>query len=339
MAAQYNLVSATKSGTYLAEVPFQDLQGEFFYNKPDEIRFSIHEQTLNALTKNAFYPALTEVILYRNDVKVFCGPLWSVSMSKDSGKVSCVAGDISSYFDVRLVVGTSYSGTYANIAWQMIQETQSKTNGNLFITRGTNPGGGAPSDTVLPKVGTYMSDQFADFSDLALGFDWNITPDRVYHQYWPRVSTPSNVRLEFGGAVRTYGITYDGRYHANEVKSIGKNDSISSTVVDSTARAKYGLQEFVGSNTALSTLTALDSFNAGILEDRKAPRVDISISLAMDSVNPLAGDIKFGDNIPVVIDDGYHQVNSLMYCTGYQLTLGPQTEETFVVYTKKIGDL
>lgn len=329
---EYTMIATTRTGEFIAEIPFDNLQGEFFYNKQDEIRFTIHEEVLNSLDKDKFYPAKTEIVLLRNGKPIFCGPLWTINYSESNNKAGCVANDLSSYFDNRIVVSDTYEGSYGDMAWEIIADTQALTMGNLGVTRGLEVGPGAPSGVLGVKAGTYVTEVLTDLSELEDGFDWNIGPDGVYNQYYPRLQVPSSVVFEFGGVVKSYAITYDGKYTGNSVVTRGKNDAMSTTAINSTSRSMYGLQEYVGSNTSLTTMDQLDSYNAELLNLRQWPRKHVTIVLAQGSVSPFDDDFEFGHVIRTVINDGYNQIDQPMRCQGYQLSIGPQGEETLVVY-------
>ena len=329
---EYTMIATTRTGEFIAEIPFDNLQGEFFYNKQDEIRFTIHEEVLNSLDKDKFYPAKTEIVLLRNGKPIFCGPLWTINYSESNNKAGCVANDLSSYFDNRIVVSDTYEGSYGDMAWEIIADTQALTMGDLGVTRGLVVGPGAPSGVLGVKAGTYVTEVLTDLSELEDGFDWNIGPDRVYNQYYPRLQVPSSVVFEFGGVVKSYAITYDGKYTGNSVVTRGKNDAMSTTAINSTSRSMYGLQEYVGNNTALTTMDQLDSYNAELLNLRQWPRKHVTIVLAQGSVSPFDDDFEFGHVIRTVINDGYNQIDQPMRCQGYQLSIGPQGDETLVVY-------
>ena len=143
--AEYIIESRTRSGQFLAQLPFRDLSSEFYYSKTRAARFTMAKSDLNELTYDDIYPAKTEIVIRRDGIAVFCGPLWDLSVGSDD-VVKLVAEDLSSYFEKRKInVTEKLIGSYGDMAWGIISDSQSRTNGNLGITRGTTVGAGAPA--------------------------------------------------------------------------------------------------------------------------------------------------------------------------------------------------
>ena len=143
---EFRLESRTRDGKWLADLPFRDLQAEFFYNKPSTLRATLSTTALNQLTKEFIEPARTEVQLWRNNVCIFTGPLWDLFISSGEGTAKLVCESIESYFSKRYVKSAANrTGTYGNIMWSFVVDTQAQQFGNLFVTRGSTTGPGAPS--------------------------------------------------------------------------------------------------------------------------------------------------------------------------------------------------
>lgn len=335
---QYVIESRTKSGQYLATIPFRDLNGEFYYSKTRSMRFSMAQSDLNMLTTDDIYPALTEIIVYRDGEKVFCGPLWDLTISSTEHTVKCVAGDLSSYFEKRTIpVDQKLSGSYGDIAWTMITQSQSRTGGALGITRGTTVGGGAPSGTNFKlTAGKYLNEIHEDLSDGKNGFDWTITPDRVYHQYYPRLNSRANVRLEYGGNIKSYSDQIHGKYMGNSLRTVGKDGVLSDVVVDTNSRTKFGLMDHLAEQTGLSNINLLNDHNARQLDLRRVPYQSPGIVLNSTLIDPFAGDINYGQVATVVIDDGYTQYNKDMLCKGFSMFYSKSGNETFTLYMEDI---
>lgn len=336
--AEYIIESRSKTGTYLAHLPFRDLQGEFGYNKADEVRFTMALPHLNELTENDIYPAKTEIWVIRNGVKVFCGPLWDLHISSSNNQVSLMAQDISSYFEKRqLTTARQLTGTYGSMAWTLISETQSRTNGNLSITRGTQvPANGPSASKYKIKSATMLDVALEELYDGSNGFDWTITPDRVYHQYYPRLRTRAKVRLEYRGNIKSYADAIQGKYIGNSVRTIGKDGLLSDFAINSNSQTIFGLMDFVGEQTGLSNKGLLNEHNARTLERRSAPYRDPTIVLNSEMLNPFEGDIGFGQIATVVIEDGFVQYNKDMLCKGFQLHYSKSGSETFTLYMNEV---
>lgn len=331
--ADWQIESRTKADAYLATLPFRDLQGEFYYSKTQEVRFSMSLSSLKDYTQNDIYPAKTEIVVKRNGVAIFCGPLWSMSISSQDNKVSLMAQDISSYFTKRDIKSEAVlSGAYGDIAWSLISESQSRTNGNLYITRGTTVGGSAPSGNYTPTNGATLADTLEDIYSGSNGFDWVITPQRVYNQFYPRINSNANVRLEYGANIKSYSSQIQGIYIGNSVRALGKDKLLTSSVVDTTSQGIYGLMEHVESATGLENIGLLNDVATQTLADRRNPKDIPQIVLNSTLVNPFEGDITYGQLARIIINDGYISYDKVMKNVGFQLTVGRHGEETFNLY-------
>lgn len=341
MPAVWRLESREMDGTYLAPIKFRNLQGEFYMNRK-QIRFEIPLSS-SRLNYTTFFPRKHEIWGYRNDELVFAGPLWDVTASSKENKLSCYAAGIESYFDTRLasVVDRAYSNTLGNICWQLINSTQALTNGNVLVTRGLAVPGYAPSMTwkYSWKELATLTDVHNELADSDIGFDWEITPQRVYNQYWPRIMSNSNTRLEYGGNVTSFSLQAMGKYEANTVIVKGAEGIVSSWAIDTTKRSEFGLSHYSASETSIKSQALLNAHAAMLLKLRRDARMVPSLTMRSDVINPFAGDIKYGQIAPVVIDHYWAQVNQPMRLMGFQITVGKQGNETFNLYLSDMREV
>ena len=222
------------------------------------------------------------------------------------------------------------------MAWKIISDSQSRTNGNLGITRGTTVGAGAPAGYYNAKRGEYISQAHETLADGKNGFDCVFTTDRVYNQYYPRIATRANVRLEYGANIQSYSNFIQGKYIGNDLLTIGKEGLLSDSVVDTNSQAEYGLMEFVAEQTNADNVPLLNLHNERSLARRRIPRQEPTIVLNSELVNPLEGDIGYGQVTTVVINDGYTQYAQDMQCTGFSMNYGKPGNETFTLYMAEI---
>lgn len=338
--AEYTLESRTRDGRTLFIFPFRNLQGEFYKSKSSTIRWEVPLKKLEASTSD-FYPGKTEVALLRDDKVVFVGPLWEVNVSSNDSKVSFSASSLDSYFNYRRIsADVTYTDSYGNIAWLIMQASQAMPDGNLGIVRGQTVGAGAPSGTVkyTYREGKNIYNVLTELTDMSDGFDWEITPERVYNQIYPKINTRSRISLEYGGSVTNYSVQNMGGYAANDVLVQGP-DKTFAHVVDPIKRAEYGLRQYTTSNTSLKSATTLNHYAEFILSQRKDNRIVPQVVVRSDLISPFDGDLSYGQIVPVVIEDGWVNVNQDMRCVGYQLTLGKHGEETFAVYLEDLREV
>lgn len=329
--AEFILEARTRAGTYLATLPYRNLQGEWFRNKPCQIRWEMPYLNPN-VTQETVFPGKTEVWLWRNGQKIFVGPLWDCNPSSSTKSMNCGAESIDSYLNMRRVVTNSSftSTTRANIAWSLINASQALTDGALGITQGLMAI--TPAITVSYKAseGKIIYDIINDFSEQADGFDWEIDVNRAFNTY-VRASTASRIRLEYGGNVLGYALQVMGKWAANDIFVQGYQGALSQITVDTAKRAEYGLRHLVESASNLTSQIQLNSFAAQLLKVHRDTRYVPQLQLGT-TINPFDGDIGYGQTAPVLIDDGWVQVNQVMQCSGWQLTVGKQGNETFNLY-------
>jgi hypothetical protein len=347
--ADWLLRFQTRTGTYIGETPFFDLQGEFRKNQPDEIRFKVSSQELIKYVDpvTQIEAGVTEVMLLRNNIPVFLGPIWTITAGSKEKYLNCMAQDISSYFKQRIVAAdTKFTKKrYAYGAWKLIQDSQALSYGDLGITLGqdapTNPTG---SWSYTRKSGTKIYDAIDKLSQGANGFDWEINTSRQLMLYYPRIQTPSNIILEYGagGAIRTYSVQQIGTYAANEVFVRGGGKIVSSTYSDTPSKIKFGLRHWVGSDSSMKSKAKVDAFARSQLTLRKNPRAIPSIVVDTERLNPFEDGVGYGTLFNTTISDGWVQFQGTMRCSGFQLTIGKSGQETFVVYvndTREIEDV
>lgn len=346
MTADFTLRLQQRDGTYIGEIPFFDLQGEFYMNKQSEIRFKTSSiDLINYVNPvSLLKEGLTEVVLLRNNVKIFTGPIWTISTTSSEKVLTITANDVCSYLNQRYIASdTKFTKKrYAYGAWKLIEDAQAKTYGDLGITQGldatSNPTG---SWSYTKKSGTVILEAITKLSEGTNGFDWEVTPDRVFNTYYPRLQIPTNINLEYGGNVKAYAVQGMGTYVANEGFMRGGSKLVSSVYSDAESQQFYGLRQYCGTDSSLKSKTKLDSAAKQQINLRKAPRLVPQITLATELLNPYEDNFGYGSIFNTYISDGWVQFDGAMRCSGHQLTIGKHGQESFVLYmndTREIED-
>lgn len=111
----------------------------------------------------------------------------------------------------------------ASIAWQLVQATQGKTGGNLGISRGTGQTTGYLR-TRLFTAGKGIADSISQIGELDGGFDWEIDPQLRLNVYNPARGRPTDVVLDFGGAVASFTRAVMPAEYGNAVRAIAGTD-------------------------------------------------------------------------------------------------------------------
>lgn len=337
--ANYVLESRSKTGTYLATLPYRNLQGEWFRNKADQIRWEMPLYN-NGLTRTNFFPAKTEVWVWRNNAKVFVGPLWDVTASSDSATMSCAAEGLESYLEGRRVKeDVKYTGQRQATAWDLINGAQTGTDAPLGFTSATLPACPTLIISWLKNDGEYIIDAIESLAKGNFGFDWEIDIDRKFQVYYPRPAVASGITLEYPGNIKRYSAQLMGKFEANDIFVKGKDALRSQPVIDTAKRAEFGLRQLVVSATDLNTQDQVNDYGEQVLALHRDVREIPQVSIAATQVNPFAGDIWFGETAPVIINDGWVQYNTAMRLNGFQLTVGKNGNETFVLYMSDLREV
>lgn len=338
--ATWELQSRDRTGTFLGAIPYRNLQGEWFRNKPDQIRFDIPLYS-NDLTRSTFYPGKTEIWALRNGVKQFVGPLWDVTASSQDGVMSCSAEGLESYLQVRRINEDVYfTGRRDQTAWSLINTAQTGTDAALGITQGS-------INTTTPthnigwkrNDGIMVADAMDTLSGGAQGFDWEIDVNRAFNLYYPRPYVASRITLNYPGTILRYSVQIQGKFEANDILVTGDQDVISQPTIDTVKRAEYGLRQYNESNTDLTTQTQVNDYSQQVLRLRRDARETPSFVLDVNYVSPFDGDIWFGQTAPVVISDGWTQYNQTMRLNGFQCTVGKQGNESFNLYMSDLREV
>lgn len=343
--ADYTMRLQTRTGAYIGEIPFYDLQGEFRMNQPDEIRFKTSSKDLIKWVDpvDQLEAGITEAVLMREDSAVFVGPIWNITCSSDNKYLSITANDVASYLKQR-VVATDTKFTkkrFAYGAWKLIADAQARTYGDLGITLGQDASTPTGSFSFTKKSGTTIYKAIEKLATGSNGFDWRINPDRQLMMYYPRIQTPALINLEYGSTILKYSVQQMGTYAANEVFARGGGSLVSSTYSDTASKAKYGLRQYAPSSSSLKSKSKVDAFAREQLNLRKAPRAIPQLTIDSTQLNPFEGDISYGWLVNTIIDDGWVQFDGTMRCSGFQVTVGKHGQESFVLYvndTREITD-
>jgi len=283
-------------------------------------------------------PGLHEVWVYRNDVIVAAGPIWDATPASDANSITVGAQSLEDYLDVRLVEGKSYNLIdQSNIAWDLIDVSQLKTNGNLFITKGTVGLGRTRSLGWRTYDNKYILEAINDLAALDDGFDWWIDPvNRQFRTSYPKLQADKGLTLSFLNNVRSYSVQYMGKYLRNEIRVQGADPSFV-VATHPTSQTTYGLRQYGDAFKDAPTGTELSEY-AGYLRDiRYAIKKYPTLTVDVDTIDVFNANILFfGDKVRVKIDDGYVQVDEQLRYNGCQVTVSPNGSEIATLYMEDL---
>lgn len=134
------------------------------------------------------------------------------------------------------------------IAWTLINESQSESNGSWGITQGT-------IQTSLPRTKSYekanIAEAIVELADNDYGFDFEITPGKVFNVYYPwKGSVKDGVVFRYPGNCRNMECMEDGWDMVNHELGIGRHwggQEIYYVVDDATSQTAYKRREKIAS--------------------------------------------------------------------------------------------
>lgn len=338
--ATYWLETRLPSGTFVAKIPFRNLQFEVGFNGPSGIRWDspLYDPLM---TEGVLSPGLHEVWVMRNGVCVAAGPIWDMTVTTDDRSMNCSAQSLEDYLDVRLVRDVSYvSQDQTAIAWDLIADSQALPNGGLNISQGTLGTGITRSIKYLTYDGKYILEAIQDFAELEDGFDFWINPaTRTFNAIYPRPQTNRSLHLVYPQHISSYAVTYYGKYLRNRVVVQGPDPNFV-VATDTTSLSTYGLREYADTLKDSATANELTEYAGHVRDTRKDVKGYPTLVMRSQVLNIFDSSvIQYGDLFKVTIQDGYVQVDELMRYKGAQVTVNGSGDETIVIYTQDLREL
>ena len=192
----------------------------------------------------------------------------------------------------------------ADIAWDMIDRSQTQTNGDMSITRGLHP-------TTVNRDKTNRYDQLLDaiisMSNNAKynGYDWELDYQKVFNIYYPtKGQTQSNLVLDDFNIISWTNDRDVSVNLANKVIVLGagfEDSIITETVEDATSQGTWGLQETTLSEKDTTLSDNLIAKGNLLLANKSTPKDIVSVRLSDRSPDILSYNV--GDTLPVKISD------------------------------------
>jgi hypothetical protein len=347
--ANYFMETRTRDGDYVATMPANDMQGEWYMNKADQLRFTLpmlHQE----VTRQNIEEGVHEIWLWRDDIgdkPIYMGPLWDMQISSESKQLACSSQGLESWFAKRRVDWTLNYNTVErpDIAWDLVFRTQKEVGGDLRITRGTIERTGILVNQSYHKdEGVMIGTVLDEFAALQNGFDYKVLTDRTFNIWAPRrgagTDTPVD-KLEYGedSPFSRYSIGRDAAFISNSLLLTGQTGSFPVRAVDTTSRNKYGLMQTKEEFNDARTQAELTDRADFTLQFRKGPRLTPTIVIRATEFDPFNGPYSPGDVFQVVIDDGYVQYDEPMRWVGSQITLSAGEKATVNMYMNDLREL
>jgi hypothetical protein len=264
---------------------------------------------------------------------VFRGRIGMVqdTISPDVHTVSYTCLDYSEILRRRLVLeGDSLlhlNTAQDTIAWNLIQDTQARTNGSLGITRGETPG--SPYlRTRRYEAGQIIGQLIDQLAAVDNGFEWDIDGLLQFNVWQPTRGTAGGLVLDLGGTVAGLSRTKNPSGFSNVVRQTGDAALTAVTATSATiATDPRGRWEANYANSDLKEQTTVADRAAWQLDQVARDPVAWSLALTQGWWYPFMPGAYLGDTATLVVDSGRLDEVVTVRITEIALRLGESGEE------------
>lgn len=284
---------------------FQSLKFSHTLNREGYCRFTISLSDPK-VDGNMIQIGKREVYVYREGTRVWGGILTMVegALTSNNDMMTVYAKGFMEYFKARYTDDSRiFTSTDAGeIAWTLIDESQSLTNGSFGITEGT-------IETSVDRDRTYeyknIYDAIVQLSEVNNGFDFEITAAKEFNVYYPmRGDDLSDSQiLKWGKNIKEVKkFVHEFTEPVNEVTVLGTGLAVE-TRTDSQSKTDYNLRQLIYPYKEVEGASFLQAKGDEILNKGKVPRREYEIVQIPESY-PTYGVLQMGDWVRVEVSHG-----------------------------------
>lgn len=298
------------NGANTFDAPHNNLELSYVLNGPGSATWTMPLRAAGVTMPN-FAPWKRECIILRDGVTVWGGYVTSSPASSTApAEVRVSAQGWFAKTHKRVVSDDQiFTNTeQLNIAWNLIAYTQAKSNGDMGITRwGSEVASGILRDARYRWwERRVIGEVLQEMAERGNGFDFEITPLKVWKAYSPRKTGASGQTFELGVNVYNMSIDIDGSDTASEVHAVGAGDkdrTCISVVADGAAQTAYGRLEEVIDFRDIKHFDSLTDKANRYLNQHKGARFQPQLSIVTDS--PTWGSYEIGQTATVTANYGF----------------------------------
>jgi hypothetical protein len=206
-----------------------------------------------------------------------------------------------------------------DIAWDLIAYTQALTDGNMGITRfSSTPSGVVEKELIIcAEEMQPIADQIQEFADADNGFDFDITPNKVFRIWSPRRGTDLSATVVFDttryGNVQNLSYIVDATDMSSDVYGVGEVDDCEPitffTQADATVRTAVGRLEESYQRSDISD-DLLEAQTREELRISKEARFGLTIEVPTDIPGaPVYGTYDLGDIVRLIATRGFATID------------------------------
>lgn len=316
MIANYSVKTYNSSGEIVADLTGlrNSLNIKKARNEADSINLVFDVDKLKEIVKNnglnSIFDLLqvnvNEIRVFRDDTVISAGQISEIYSSID-GDTKLVNVRVVGWFDLLGQRYTDESRIFSStdagtIAWTLIDEAQTLTNGNIGITQGT-------ITTSVNRDRTYsyknIKEAIIQLSEVINGFDFEITWDKRFNVYYPSKGSAKNIILTYPGNIQSINYARQGLQVFNSITARGfgfGEDAPIANATDLTMQNKHKLREKIIDYNDIKTVSVLQDHADEELQLAK-DFSDIPTITLVSGQDPETGTYTIGDTIKVRITE------------------------------------
>lgn len=335
MAAYVVSIKDLDGGTVVANLDYDELEYGFTLDGTPWATIVIDMWKPQA-TVNNLKEGERVVNITRDASLIWAGYLWDAEGGTETGTIRCTCEGWSSMLYHRLIdVDKTYNDfEQFDLAWDLIDFTQAKTGGNIGITRG------AQADTGVLRTIKYrywerrvIGEVIDELAAMNGGFDYEITPTKVFNMYYPRKGSLLANTFELDVNVHNIYQLRNAREVASEVHGIGGGDEKATCIAvvsDATALATYKLRQSAHDFGDIKHYNTMVRKTERYLSLHKRSTIQPQLGLIVSP--PAVGTFGVGDRAPVVANAGYFAINATYRIIAYEVHLDNTGVEVVTVH-------
>lgn len=327
----YRVVITDLEDNPLEEIPFNSFSYGFVLNDAGIFELSMPMQHPKA-TPDLLAPGQRHVHIRREGQLVWGGDLWFAGASTTDENLRIQGEGWFSRFRRRHVDERIdfENEDQVDIAWDLIAFTQGKVNGNMGISRGSTPATGITRTRKLkPWNRQKISDIILGLTVAKNGFDFEITPDKVFNTFYPLKQEDNGYAFELGKNVESLAYDIDASAMATELSGMGsggdRNRCIA-VVTNLGAQGAYGLLQDSADFSNIRHYDNLVDITKEQLRLMGQSRWQPSVVARMS--DPRFGEFDVGDLVRVKAKRGFIDVNKKFRIVGYTVRVNQEGHET-----------
>lgn len=201
----------------------------------------------------------------------------------------------------------TYSATdMGQVAWNFIDQTQSKDDGSFGITLGTIQASRTITDSWKPYASS-IKDILLGLTDRINGIDIEFTPDKVFNVYYPGIGTDkTELRFGFPGNIRNLGLPIDATTLVNVSINRGAGNGLDVQPIEvrtsDPSTAVYSRREHIDDYPSVVETQTLDDKGDETLRLYATPMAIPEVTIDGTQDPPL-GAYWIGDQVRFTVDN------------------------------------